>query len=212
MGTSVARRSQAHARAIVHVSVVNKGTLVGACSTIAGIGNIMNTRLTRLTASVSLSFALLACSHQVRLAPTASAPPTSARLEWQTPASELASGSAGFSSVNEYKLLAAKHVMRYNSAHTFSDKLPPMLAAVVVLSITVDEYGALTEVLVQRPPARDDGESDIAVASVRRVGTMPRPFNLANGSGQTLTYSETFLFNADRRFQIRTLAPVQTAD
>lgn len=117
-----------------------------------------------------------------------------------------------FSSVDDYKRFAARHVMRFNRGHTFSGSLPAMLPAVVVLRITVDESGALNDVWVQRPPSLDEGESRIALASVRRAGLLPRPYNLANGPGRTLSFSETFLFNADMRFQIRTLAPIQAAD
>jgi protein TonB len=44
---------------------------------------------------------------------------------------------------------------------------------------------------------------------MHRSGPLPRPFNLATGAGKSLTFSETFLFNADYRFQLRTLAGVQ---
>jgi protein TonB len=82
----------------------------------------------------------------------------------------------------------------------------------VVLRITVDEDGWITNVWVQRAPEGDDLASTIAIDSMYRARTLPRPLNLANGADGTLSYSETFLFNADNQFQIRTLAPVQTAD
>jgi protein TonB len=100
--------------------------------------------------------------------------------------------------------------MRYNGAHTFSGKLPPMLPAIVVLRITVDRDGRVSDVVVQR--SRDSEASKVALASMKRTVSLPRPFNLATGPGRSLTFSETFLFNADYRFQLRTLAPVQTAD
>ena len=115
-----------------------------------------------------------------------------------------------FDSVDTYKVDVAQHVMRYNAAHTFSGRLPPMLPAVVVLRITVDNTGKLTEVAVQR--SRDEDASNVALASVRRAGPLPMPFNLATGPGRSLTFSETFLFNADYRFQLRTLAPIQYSD
>jgi protein TonB len=102
--------------------------------------------------------------------------------------------------------------MRYNTAHTFSGKLPPMLPAVVVLRITVDDTGRMTDVWVQRAPEDDIDAARIAVASMHRAGVLPRPFNLATGPERSLSYSETFLFNDDYRFQIRTLAPIQTED
>jgi protein TonB len=68
----------------------------------------------------------------------------------------------------------------------------------------------MTKVAVQR--SRDEDASKVAVASMHRAGPLPRPFNLASGPGKSLTFSETFLFNADYRFQLRTLAPIQTSD
>jgi protein TonB len=113
-----------------------------------------------------------------------------------------------FASVESYKADVADQIMRYNTAHTFSGRLPPMLPAIVVLSITVDKTGKVTHVAVQR--SRDNDASNVALASMRRAGPLPRPFNLATGN--SLTFSETFLFNADYRFQLRTLAPIQHAD
>jgi protein TonB len=112
--------------------------------------------------------------------------------------------------VDAYKSDVAEQIVRYNPENTFHGKLPPMLPAIVVVSITVDHTGKMTKVAVQR--SRDNSASKVALASVRRAGVLPRPFNLAAGPGRSLTFSETFLFNADYHFQLRTLAPVQTAD
>ena len=125
-------------------------------------------------------------------------------------AAAVAGQRTAFDSVDTYKYDVAEQIMRYNGAHTFSGKLPPMLPAVVVLSITVDQTGKVTKVSVQR--SRDQDASKVALASMQRAGQLPRPFNLATGPGKSLTFSETFLFNADYRFQLRTLAPIQTSD
>lgn len=117
---------------------------------------------------------------------------------------------AWYDSVDAYKQDAAQHIVRRNIANTFHGPLPPMLPAVVVLLITVDATGRATEVSVQRSP--DDEASAVAMASIYHSGRLPRPYNLAVGPRRSLTYSETFLFNADYRFQIRTLAPVQGAE
>jgi protein TonB len=106
-----------------------------------------------------------------------------------------------------YKADAAEQIMRANTAHTFSGALPPMLPAIVVLRITVDHAGKLTHVSVLR--SRDNEASKVAMASVQRTANLPLPYNLARGPGRSLTYMETFLFNADYRFQLRTLAPIQ---
>lgn len=111
-------------------------------------------------------------------------------------------------SVDAYKSEVAEHIMRYNVTHTFSGHLPPMLPAIVVLTITVDKDGRMKRVAVQR--SRDDDASEVAVASMYRSGILPKPYkNLVLGRDRTVTFSETFLFNDDYRFQLRTLAGVQ---
>jgi protein TonB len=152
-------------------------------------------------AGAVLLTSLAACSHEPKVAPSAAA---------QSPRQSVAGQRTAFDSVDAYKHDVAEHILRYNPDHTFSGKLPPMLPAIVVVNITVDQAGKMTKVAVQR--SRDSDASKVALASVWRAGVLPRPFNLAAGPGRTLTFSETFLFNADRRFQLRTLAPIQTAN
>lgn len=110
-------------------------------------------------------------------------------------------------SLDAYKDQVAEHIMRYNRAHTFSGQLPPMLPAIVVLRITVDKNGRMTDVWVQR--SRDDEASSVALASMYRSGPLPRPANLIASTENSLSFSETFLFNRDYRFQLRSLASPQ---
>jgi protein TonB len=161
----------------------------------------MNIKRSIKTACAGLLALLAACGQQKLAAPPSSAhAPTASR-------GVVPGQRTSFDSVDMYKNEVAEQIMRYNGAHTFSGALPPMLPAIVVLSITVDHTGKTTRVTVQR--SRDNDASKVALASVQRAGQLPRPFNLATGPGKSLTFSETFLFNADRRFQLRTLAPVQ---
>ncbi|SFD81430.1 TonB C-terminal domain-containing protein [Massilia yuzhufengensis] len=108
--------------------------------------------------------------------------------------------------LDAYKASVARHIVDRNAAHTFSGRLPPMLPAIVVVNITVDRDGQLTDVRVQR--SRDPDASKVALASMQRSGPLPRPEGLlANNSA--MTFSETFLFNGNYRFQLRTLAGPQ---
>lgn len=164
----------------------------------------MNTSRTALAACAAFIFTLPACSYAAN---------SSTQYQPQAaPGASVAGQRTSFNSVDDYKFDAAAQVVQFNAAHTFTGKLPTMLPAVVVLRITVDESGRMTDVWVQRSPEDDDLASKIAMASMHRAGVLPRPLNLANGPDRSLSYSETFLFNADNLFQIRTLAPIQTAD
>ena len=109
--------------------------------------------------------------------------------------------------LDAYKTAVAQHVVAHNQAHTFTGRLPPMLPAIVVLNITVDGAGHVTRVVVQR--SRDPDASQVALASMARSGMLPAPRRLIATSMGSLTFSETFLFNHDYRFQLRSIAGPQ---
>jgi protein TonB len=109
--------------------------------------------------------------------------------------------------LDAYKANVARHIVGRNADRTFSGRLPPMLPAVVVVSITVDRDGQLTDVQVQR--SRDPDASKVALASMLRSGPLPRPEGLVAANTSAVTFSETFLFDRNYRFQLRTLAGPQ---
>ncbi|QOY95144.1 energy transducer TonB [Massilia sp. UMI-21] len=106
-----------------------------------------------------------------------------------------------------YKADEARHILARNAERSFSGRLPPMLPAIVVLSITVDRDGRLTDVRVQR--SRDPDATRVALASTLRSGPLPRPEGLLAAHSRAMSFSETFLFDRDYRFQLRSLAGPQ---
>ena len=104
-------------------------------------------------------------------------------------------------------MLVAEQILTANPDTIINGRLPPMLPAIVVVNISIDRDGAIHKVVVQR--SRDDTASEVALASVRRGAPYPRPLALIARGGRTLEFSETFLFNRDYRFQLRTLAGPQ---
>ncbi|SDA84953.1 MULTISPECIES: hypothetical protein [unclassified Janthinobacterium] len=110
--------------------------------------------------------------------------------------------------IDAYKLLVARQIMDANTPFTFSGRLPPMLPAIVVLDLSVGRDGALKSVRVHR--SRDNEASSAALAAVRRVpDAFPPAAQLMRGRDKTLEFSETFLFNDQYRFQLRTLSGPQ---
>lgn len=157
--------------------------------------------------SALLAALLAACGHQpppAAPARPAAPPPARPPAAAHTP---VPGQRTSYDNIGMYKNEVAEQVMRFNPEHTFSGQLPPMLPAIVVLSITVDKDGRMTRVVVQR--SRDDEASKVALAAMQRSGPLPKPFNLIDERHKSLTFSETFLFNAEYRFQLRTLAGVQ---
>lgn len=160
-------------------------------------------------ACASVLALLSACGHQATVAPSYQNAPSATRAP-AVARGAISGQRTAFDSVDAYKQEVAEQIMRYNTEHTFSGRVPPLLPAIVVLSITVDSNGKTTRVTVQR--SRDNQASKVALASMQRAGPLPKPFNLATGPGRSLTFSETFLFTADYRFQLRTLAPIQASE
>lgn len=108
--------------------------------------------------------------------------------------------------IDEYKVLVAQRIAGANISSTFHGVLPAMLPAIVVLDISVDRDGALTNVRVHR--SRDEQASKVALAAVRLAAPFPQPLRLIR-PGHHLEFSETFLFDDDYRFQLRSLVEPQ---
>lgn len=109
--------------------------------------------------------------------------------------------------LDAYKIDVAQHILAGNADTIFNGQLPPLLPAIVVVSIGIDANGQLSKAVVQR--SRNQEASRVALASLRRVGNYPKPARLLHSGSKMLEFSETFLFNADYKFQLRTLAAPQ---
>jgi protein TonB len=123
------------------------------------------------------------------------------------PVATAAPAAAPGPGLDAYKTEVAQHLIKHNPDHIFSGDLPDMLPAIVVLNITVDKNGDLTAVEVQR--SRDPDASKVALASVRSSAPLPKPASLLAKNKDSVTFSETFLFNSQYRFQLRSLAGPQ---
>ena len=143
------------------------------------------------------------------LAACQKAPEPRVRTAAGVPATPLAPKAiAPAATIDAYKLRVAQQIMDANSEHTFSGRLPPMLPAIVVLDLSVGRDGALKSVRVHR--SRDSDASNAALAAVRRVpDAFPPAAQLMRSRDKTLDFSETFLFNDQYRFQLRTLSGPQ---
>jgi len=83
--------------------------------------------------------------------------------------------------------------------------LQPMLRSVVVVAFAVDRNGHLLSASVYRTNGDDEVENT-ALASLRRAAPLPPPPDaLLDRNGQ-VQLMESWLFNSDGRFQLRTVA------
>jgi hypothetical protein len=104
---------------------------------------------------------------------------------------------------NELKLLAARRMVLVTPGGSYTGKPQQMLLAIPVLEIELNADGSVKHIDVMRKPSREDAQDTIGLAidAVRRaapygdVSKLPKPWK----------FTETFLFNDDRRFKPRTL-------
>ena len=141
------------------------------------------------------------------LAACQSTPPPAAYTPTSTPPRTPAAIQLA-ASIDAYKSLVAQQIMAANGEYIFSGRLPPMLPAIVVLDLSVGPDGELKSVHVHR--SRDSDASAAALAAVRRVPVFfPPAAHLMRRHARTFDFSETFLFNDQYRFQLRTLSGPQ---
>lgn len=112
-----------------------------------------------------------------------------------------------YDNIDAYKVDVADHIIRTNPRRTFTHALPPMLPAIVVVNITVDRDGFVTRAAVQR--SRNGEASAVALAAIKQSGPLPKPMNLLAGKRGPLEFSETFLFNKEYQFKLRSTAGPQ---
>jgi TonB family protein len=110
-------------------------------------------------------------------------------------------------SLDIYKQHAAKRIAAA-SPERQADSLPPILKSVVVLDISVDRDGNPVHVSVRRSNGYKDLER-AAVESVKRAGPLPAPSSAVLAGHMTVSYTETWLFRPDGRYQIRSIADEQ---
>ena len=156
---------------------------------LAGLASLLGTSL------------LTSCYQQPSVLP----PPPVTRARAPAPASVPAPSQRQVASLADYKIQVAQHIVAANPKMIFYGMLPPMLPAIVVLDFTIDSNGNIDNLRVHR--SRDEDASSIAMNAVRLAEPLPRPGSLLRG--RHLAVTETFLFNRDYQFQLRTLAGPQ---
>jgi protein TonB len=163
----------------------------------------------RITAPTLCLILISACSNAPPPSrPVAVAPPPVARAAPPSATLPPLSGQrAHFDNIEEYKADAADQIMRCNPGHTYTHALQPMLPAIVVMNIAIDKDGLLSKASVLR--SRDSEASGVALAALKRCGRFPKPMNLMDHHRGSLEYVETFLFDDQYKFKLRTLAGPQ---
>ncbi len=116
-------------------------------------------------------------------------------------------GTSKADSAAEYQIALAHRIVQVNSTKVFIGRPQALLRSVVVVRYVVDANGSLVRSEIMRSN-RDRVTESTALASVRATAPFPKPAPalLRNGRVEVI---ETWLFNKDGRFQLRTIAEPQ---
>lgn len=102
---------------------------------------------------------------------------------------------------DEVRRQAAERMVAANPKTTYTGTVPDNLLAIPVLEIELHADGSIRRIDVLRHPRQAKDTTQLAIDAVHRaapfgqVGRLPRPWK----------FTETFLFDDDRRFKPRTL-------
>lgn len=104
---------------------------------------------------------------------------------------------------NEVRVQAAHRLVAANPGGTYTGHVTEPLLAIPVLEIELNGDGSIRRISVLRHPSQANDTTQLAIDAVRRsapfgdVSRLPKPWR----------FTETFLFDDDRKFKPRTLDP-----
>jgi protein TonB len=140
---------------------------------------------------------------------TPDVPVKSARTDRTTP--PVAVTSHGIKSkaltLSGYKRDVALHITNQNNGKSYSGRPQALLRSVIVVKYIVDADGRVVRSEILRSN-RDRATEATALESLRSASPLPRPATHLLRRGQVESV-ETWLFNNDGRFQLRTIAQPQ---
>jgi protein TonB len=123
------------------------------------------------------------------------------------PAETTQDGTSTANSVNAYREALANRIVQVNSTKVYVGRPQALLRSVVVVKYVVDANGSLVRSEIMRSN-RDHATETTALTSLRNTAPFPKPAPSLLRQGR-LELMETWLFNNDGRFQLRTIAEAQ---
>lgn len=165
------------------------------------------TRHTAQLAAIAAAALLAACGSQQpapqQAAPAPVAPPVAARPA-PAPQPDLGGVASNANSARAYRKDAASHLYALNKDKVYKGRMPPLLYAVGVLQVDVDQRGQVQNVSWMRAPRHAPEVMAQIEKMVRDAAPYPRPAHLGH-----VTYTDTWLWHKSGRFQLDTLTEGQ---
>nr|WP_279343667.1 hypothetical protein [Variovorax terrae] len=102
---------------------------------------------------------------------------------------------------DEYRLRAARRILQTSGSEAFAGQLPEVLQAIPVLQVQLNQDGSVRRIDVMRSPQFAPETIEMAANAIRRAA----PFGPVAHLPHPWQFNETFLYNDDLKFQIRSL-------
>lgn len=103
--------------------------------------------------------------------------------------------------MNEVRLQAARRLVAAHPNGTYMGKVPDVLLAIPVLEVELNADGSIRRIDVLRKPGQAPDTLQMAIDAMRRAA----PFGDVSRIPKPWKFSETFLYDDDRKFKPRTL-------
>jgi hypothetical protein len=103
-----------------------------------------------------------------------------------------------------YRQEAARHLYAKHGGRVFKGMLPPNVPGVGVVDVSIDRNGNITSILWTRRPS-DLRFVPITEQLIRSAAPFPAPTRV----GGRVTWTETWFWTAEEKFQLRTLTEGQ---
>ena len=104
----------------------------------------------------------------------------------------------------EYRKDAASHLYSLNQSRIYQGPMPPLLHAIGVLQVAIDQRGNVTGISWMRAPRHAPDVMAEIERSVRKAAPFPLPVRMGK-----VTYTDTWLWHSSGQFQLDTLTEGQ---
>jgi protein TonB len=136
--------------------------------------------------------------------PAPQAPPPPPVVVKPAPALVYPGGTSSAGSARDYRKTAAHRIYDQNANRIYKGKMPPLLYAVGVLNVEINQTGAVTRVDWMRAPSHAPEVMAQIEAMVKKGAPYPAPVRLGK-----VTYTDTWLWHKSGQFQLDTLTEGQ---
>jgi len=128
-------------------------------------------------------------------------------IEAPTPPATTSNATSTATSLEDYKRGLAQRIVEVNSTQVYVGRPQALLRAVIVLKYFVSADGQLLRTEIMRSNKDRNAEAS-AMAALRRAAPFPKPDSRFLRRGE-VEIAESWLFNDDGRFQLRSIAERQ---